>query len=87
MKEMYRTNVNPINVKREATQNVLSKTSVKVVQDTDSFGLTMKRWYLSEQSGVEKSTTCSLQANIIKEYGEYVTFEKLFDKKKIEKVT
>jgi hypothetical protein len=48
MKEMYRTNVNPINVKREATQNVLSKTSVKVVQDTDSFGFTMKRWYLSE---------------------------------------
>jgi hypothetical protein len=33
MKEMYRTNVNPINVKRE---------------DTDSFGFTMKRWYLSE---------------------------------------
>ena len=45
-------------------QNSFEKTSVNVVQESDSAGLDINRWKFAENIGTEKSITCNSVGNI-----------------------
>ncbi len=55
----YRKAVSPTKKSKVTIQKLVSKTSKKVVHETDCSGFLIKKQYLSEKIGVVKSTACN----------------------------
>ncbi len=55
----YRKAVSPTKKSKVTIQKFVSKTSKKVVHETDWSGFLIKKQYLSEKIGVVKSTVCN----------------------------